>query len=100
VGVGLQLAAKVLDMRVHGTFVGLDHHPVDGAEQLGPREHPARLTGQLHQQVELRSGQLDHPVAHRHLAAAGVHRDVPHPEPFPLRLQALGAPQDRPHPGQ
>ena len=42
---------------------------MDGAEQLGPSEHPARLTGQLHQQVELGRGQLDHTIAHRHLAA-------------------------------
>src|SRR5690625_1012577 len=76
--ISLKLAAQVTDVYVHnvgaafvlGPYLGLD------VEAL---EHPAGVTGEQFEQLELLGRQLDAPAAAEHLASVQVHHEVGNP---------------------
>src|SRR5438093_13226349 len=56
---GADLAADVLDVCVDRSLVRLECHASHGVQELGAREHPARLAGHRGNDLELALGQVD-----------------------------------------
>src|SRR6266540_6749075 len=75
-GIGLELAAQILDVRVHGAVESGVVHVVRQLQELRASERAARLAGQDRQQVELGRGQLDRRSADAHAATLEVDRQV------------------------
>src|SRR5689334_10532756 len=65
-GIGLDLAAQVLHVRVHGPLIPLELIPPDPVDQLEPGVHPARHGGQRNQQAPFGRGQIHGGTAHHH----------------------------------
>src|SRR5207237_5287803 len=57
-GVGLDLAADVLDVRVNRALEGLDGVSAHRVEELRAREHASRMPRERRQQLKLRRRQL------------------------------------------
>src|SRR6185437_8932019 len=65
-GIGLDLAAQVLHVRVNGPLIPLELVPPDPVDQLEPGVHPARHGGKRQQQAPFGRGQVYGRTAHHH----------------------------------
>src|SRR4051794_39103048 len=100
--VGLDLAAEVLDVRVHRALVALVVVALDSVDQLEARVHAPGRLGQRDEQAPLRRGQVHALGVDRHLVAVEIEAQAPAVEAARrarVRLDALGAAQQRAHAG-
>src|SRR5438067_8771445 len=75
-GLGFDLAADVLDVRVNRAFIGLEGHAPHRVQQLPARENATRLAGQGCKQLEFGLGQIHRPSTELRLHARDVQLDV------------------------
>ena len=68
-------------------------------EQLGAAVHPARVAGEVGQQVELLGGEAQRPGSEAGAALGRVDRQVADDDRLLALGQGLDAAEDRPHPG-
>ena len=67
-GIGFDLAPKILDVRIDRPLVGLELDSVDGVEQLRAGVDPTGLACQHEEQIELGRRQFDLSVVDGHPA--------------------------------
>ena len=70
-GIGLDLGAQAVDVGRHGVLVAIVRVTPHRIEQLGAREHMARVRGEMQQEIELERREVEQLAALANLALGG-----------------------------